>query len=129
MTHATKAIYRMIISDYIKVSQFGSSSERMLYNEEDLEKSMDKIEVCCCFTFVICTIHLPQVIDYHEQKSVNGINFWPYVAGHVLGAAMFMVEIAGVKVLYTGDYSRLEDRHLCAAETPTVRPDVLITVG
>ncbi len=51
MTHATKAIYRMLISDYIKVSQYGSDS-RILYNEEDLEKSMDKIEV----------------LDFHEQK-------------------------------------------------------------
>jgi cleavage and polyadenylation specificity factor subunit 3 len=29
---------------------------------------------------------------------VNGIKFWCYHAGHVLGAAMFMIEIAGVKV-------------------------------
>ena len=48
--------------------------------------------------------------------------------GHVLGAAMFMIEIAGVKVLYTGDFSRQEDRHLMAAEVPSVKPDVLIVV-
>ena len=29
---------------------------------------------------------------------------------------MFMADIAGVRVLYTGDYSREEDCHLCAAE-------------
>ena len=29
---------------------------------------------------------------------INGIRFWCYNAGHVLGAAMFMIEIAGVKV-------------------------------
>ena len=49
--------------------------------------------------------------------------------GHVLGAAMFMIEIAGVRVLYTGDYSREEDRHLMAAEIPAITPDVLITVS
>ena len=42
---------------------------------------------------------------------------------------MFMIEIAGVKVLYTGDFSRIEDRHLMAAEVPTITPDVLITVS
>ncbi len=57
---------------------------------------------------------------------MNGIKFWCHVAGHVLGACMFMIEIAGVRILYTGDFSRLEDRHLCAAELPTVSPDVLI---
>jgi len=41
---------------------------------------------------------------------------------------MFMIEIAGVKVLYTGDFSRQEDRHLMAAEIPDVKPDVLIVV-
>ncbi|CDW53428.1 cleavage and polyadenylation specificity factor [Trichuris trichiura] len=108
MTHATKAIYRMILSDYIKVSNIGA--DHMLYSENELEKSMDKIEV----------------IDFREQKEVNGIKFWCYVAGHVLGACMFMIEIAGVKVLYTGDFSRLEDRHLCAADMPNIRPDALI---
>ena len=42
---------------------------------------------------------------------------------------MFMIEIAGVKVLYTGDFSRVEDRHLMAAEIPSVTPDIVITVS
>ncbi|XP_074042176.1 cleavage and polyadenylation specificity factor 73 isoform X3 [Leptinotarsa decemlineata] len=109
MTHATKAIYRWLLSDYIKVSNI--ATEQMLYTEADLEASMDKIET----------------INFHEEKDVLGVKFWAYNAGHVLGAAMFMLEIAGVKILYTGDFSRQEDRHLMAAEIPTVRPDVLIT--
>jgi cleavage and polyadenylation specificity factor subunit 3 len=47
-----------------------------------------------------------------------------YRAGHVLGAAMFMVEIGGMKLLYTGDYSRLADRHLSAADLPESTPDI-----
>ena len=39
---------------------------------------------------------------------------------------MFMVDIAGVRVLYTGDYSREEDRHLRAAEIPQFSPDICI---
>ncbi|EDV28608.1 uncharacterized protein TRIADDRAFT_19764 [Trichoplax adhaerens] len=108
MTHATKAIYRWLLADYVKVSNI--STDQMLYTEKDLEKSMTKIE----------TIH------FHQEKEVNGIKFWCYNAGHVLGAAMFMIEIAGVKILYTGDFSRQEDRHLMAAEIPSVKPDVLI---
>lgn len=59
---------------------------------------------------------------------MNGIKFWSYNAGHVLGAAMFMIEIAGVKIFYTGDFSCEEDRHLMAAEIPSVSPDILISV-
>ncbi|XP_049760544.1 cleavage and polyadenylation specificity factor subunit 3 isoform X2 [Loxodonta africana] len=108
MTHATKAIYRWLLSDYVKVSNI--SADDMLYTETDLEDSMDKIET----------------INFHEVKEVAGIKFWCYHAGHVLGAAMFMIEIAGVKLLYTGDFSRQEDRHLMAAEIPNIKPDILI---
>lgn len=110
MTHATKAIYRWLLADYIKVSNI--STDHILYTEADLEASMDKIET----------------INFHEEKEIKGIKFWAYHAGHVLGAAMFMIEIAGVKILYTGDFSRQEDRHLMAAEVPTMRPDVMIVV-
>lgn len=58
------------------------STEQMLYTESDLENSMDRIET----------------INFHEEKDVRGVRFWAYNAGHVLGAAMFMIEIAGVKV-------------------------------
>lgn len=33
-----------------------------------------------------------------------------------------------LQILYTGDFSREEDRHLMAAEIPNVTPDILITV-
>ena len=33
---------------------------------------------------------------------------------------MFMVEMGSVRVLYTGDYSTDEDRHLMGAEIPAV---------
>jgi cleavage and polyadenylation specificity factor subunit 3 len=87
------------------------SPDDQLYDEKDLSSSYDKI----------------QVIDYHQEVEVGGIKFTPYNAGHVLGAALFLIEIAGVRVLYTGDYSREEDRHLMAAEKPpNVIPEVLI---
>ncbi|KAH9751183.1 cleavage and polyadenylation specificity factor subunit 3-I [Citrus sinensis] len=108
MTHATKAIYKLLLTDYVKVSKV--SVEDMLFDEQDINRSMDKIEV----------------LDFHQTVEVNGIKFWCYTAGHVLGAAMFMVDIAGVRVLYTGDYSREEDRHLRAAELPQFSPDICI---
>lgn len=108
MTHPTKAVYKMLMSDFVRV--VSNAQEEQLFSEGDLEASMDKIEV----------------VHYHQQVSHNGITFTPYVAGHVLGAAQFLIEIAGVRILYTGDYSREEDRHLMAAEVPRVRPDVLV---
>ncbi|KAI8060768.1 beta-lactamase-like protein, partial [Gongronella butleri] len=109
MTHPTKAIYKWMLSDYLRISNI--DDEDQLYNDEDLSNSFQRIEA----------------IDYHQQVEVEGIKFTAYNAGHVLGAAMFLIEIAGVKVLYTGDYSREEDRHLMAAEKPDATVDVLIT--
>ena len=39
---------------------------------------------------------------------------------------MFMADVAGVRVLYTGDYSCEEDRHLRVAEIPQFSPDICI---
>lgn len=39
---------------------------------------------------------------------------------------MYFIEIAGLKILFTGDYSREDDRHLISAEIPQEKPDVLI---
>ena len=109
MTQPTRAIYKALLSDFVRVSK-NAPGEETLYNEEDVNRTMSRIEV----------------VDYHAEVNVNGIKFRPFYAAHVLGGAMFMVEIAGVRVLYTGDYSREEDRHLRAAEIPPFRPDVLI---
>ena len=41
---------------------------------------------------------------------------------------MFHIEIAGLNILFTGDYSREDDRHLISAEVPRgIKVDVLIT--
>jgi cleavage and polyadenylation specificity factor subunit 3 len=81
MTHPTKAIYKMLLTDYVKVSNI--AIEEMLYDEQDLVNSMKKIEA----------------INYHQEVEHNGIKFWCYNAGHVLGAAMFMVDKTNIKLM------------------------------
>ena len=114
MTHPTKAIYRWLLRDFVRVTSIGENSildkDENLYTDEDLVESFDKIET----------------IDFHSTVDVNGIKFTAFHAGHVLGAAMFQIEIAGLKVLFTGDYSRELDRHLNSAEVPPLSSDVLI---
>lgn len=58
------------------------SVDDMLYDEQDLVNSYDRIEA----------------IDFHQEIDVDGIKFTAYNAGHVLGAAMFVLQIAGVNV-------------------------------
>ncbi|TXT04239.1 hypothetical protein VHUM_04237 [Vanrija humicola] len=110
MTHATKAIYGLTMMDTVRINDQNAESGQ-LYNEADVQASWQNAIA----------------IDYHQDIVVSGgLRFTPYHAGHVLGASMFLIEIAGLKVLYTGDYSREEDRHLVIAEVPPIKPDVLI---
>ena len=97
----------------VQVSTGNAGAEdKAPYNEEDVVNSMKRIET----------------INFHQTKDVSGIRFTPYHAGHVLGACMYLIEIAGVKILYTGDFSSEEDRHLVQAEVPSgVKVDILIT--
>ena len=99
MTHPTKPICRLLWQDYARVSKI--SAEENIYAKSDIDLCMKLIE---CSTF-------------HETVEIaKGIKFTAYRAGHVLGAAMYVVEIDGVRVLYTGDFSCELDRHLPAAE-------------
>jgi cleavage and polyadenylation specificity factor subunit 3 len=117
MTHPTKAIYKWLIQDSVRVSNTSSTSDSRtsLYTEADHIATLPRIET----------------IDFYTTHTVSGVQITPYPAGHVLGAAMFLVNIAGLNVFFTGDYSREQDRHLVAAQVPDVsrtgKIDVLIT--
>ncbi|GHJ87105.1 hypothetical protein NliqN6_3507 [Naganishia liquefaciens] len=111
MTHPTKAIFRLTMQDAVRIGDNSNDPGDRLYTEEDLNNAWQNI--------------IP--VDYHQDIVISGgLRFTPYHAGHVLGAAMFMIQIAGLNILYTGDYSREEDRHLVSAEVPPIRPDVMI---
>ena len=108
MTHPTKAIYHMLMADFVKL-QRGSTSTP-LFSDKDLAASMDRIDV----------------LDFDQERDLGGVRVTAHRAGHVLGAAMFMVDIGGLRVLYTGDYSRRADRHLPGADLPAAAPHILI---
>ncbi|KIM69328.1 hypothetical protein SCLCIDRAFT_19933 [Scleroderma citrinum Foug A] len=108
MTHPTKAVHKFMMQDFVRMS---SSSSDALFTPLEMSMSLSSI--------------IP--VSAHQLISpCPGVSFTPYHAGHVLGACMYLIDIAGLKILYTGDYSREEDRHLVKAEVPPVRPDVLI---
>mmetsp|Transcript_60274 Transcript_60274/g.135726 ORF Transcript_60274/g.135726 Transcript_60274/m.135726 type:complete len:692 (-) Transcript_60274:10-2085(-) len=108
MTHPTRPICRMLWHDYARISKI--AAEDQIFSSQDVDETMPKIEL----------------INFHEERQHKGIKFSCYGAGHVLGACMFLVEIGGVRVLYTGDFSREVDRHLPQAELPPGQVHVLI---
>lgn len=114
MTHPTKAIYRWLMQDSVRVQNTHTSAEPMTatVTENDITSTLSRI----------------QTIAFYATQSHNSISFTPYPAGHVLGACMYLISIAGLNILFTGDYSRESDRHLIPAAVPKgVKVDVLIT--
>jgi cleavage and polyadenylation specificity factor subunit 3 len=111
MTHPTKAVLRLLLGDYLRLLQMkNASAEDVLYTEAELQSCIEKVEL----------------IDYHTTVTIKGMSFYALNAGHVLGACMYWIDIGGRTVLYTGDYSMEDDRHLMAAELPSSKPDLLI---
>ena len=107
MTHPTKSIYNIMLTDYINLSHTSSES---LYNEQDIKSAGEKIKL----------------LNYDQEIEYKGIKFTALNAGHVLGACMFLIEISGIKILYTGDYSREQELHLNPAKVPNKDINILI---
>lgn len=106
MTQPTKDIYKYLLKDSLKVR----SEEDRLFTSEDIESSLRKVTK----------------VDFGVEVIDDDIKIIPYCAGHIVGAAMFLIEVDGLRVLYTGDYSCEEDRYIMKAEIPDVHVDVLI---
>jgi putative mRNA 3-end processing factor len=66
-----------------------------------------------------------EVFDYSEPFTLNGVKITFISAGHILGSAQVLMEYAGVRYLYTGDY-KLQEDHTCRPVEFTPA-DVLIT--
>ncbi|KAK4899661.1 endoribonuclease ysh1 [Elasticomyces elasticus] len=122
MTHPTKAIYKHLMQDSVRVQNTHTSTSassggtdgyiHQLFSESDILSTLPQI----------------QTISFNTTHTHNGIRFTPLPAGHVLGACMYLIEIAGLNILFTGDYSRETDRHLIPASVPKgVKVDLLIT--
>jgi cleavage and polyadenylation specificity factor subunit 3 len=109
MTPPTKALMSIQLQDFLRHSS-SDDGDDALYSNENLKSCLAKIKT----------------IKYRQHLEYNGIKFWCYPAGHVLGACMFVIEIAGKRILYTGDYTLKKDRHLLPAEIPSFSPDLLI---
>jgi cleavage and polyadenylation specificity factor subunit 3 len=125
MTHPTKAVYKFVMQDFVRMRYACSSTLVQLRTYMSSSSSSSD----ALFSPVDLSMSLSSIIAVSVHQLITpcpGVTFTPYHAGHVLGACMFLIDIAGLKILYTGDYSREEDRHLVKAEVPPVKPDVLI---
>uniref|UniRef100_T1J0E4 Integrator complex subunit 11 n=1 Tax=Strigamia maritima TaxID=126957 RepID=T1J0E4_STRMM len=111
MTHPTKAICPILLEDMRKVA-VERKGEVNFFTSQMIKDCMKKVTA----------VNLHQTVHVDSELEIKA-----YYAGHVLGAAMFLIRAGGTSVLYTGDYNMTPDRHLGAAWIDKCYPDVLIT--
>ena len=106
----TKAILPVTLEDFRKVmSEY--KGERSILRPEQIVECVSKI----------------QTIEINETRIFkNEIKITCFYAGHVLGACMFLIDVNGNRVAYTGDCNTIIDRHLSGAYMPKIHPDVLM---
>lgn len=110
-THPTKAVLPILLEDCQKILSM-KNRDGQIYKHEDIKKCVDKIT----------PINMNETIEIEK-----GFTITPYYAGHVIGAAMFYVQVGDQSVVYTGDFSTTSDQHLATASIDTLRPDLMIT--
>lgn len=97
-----------MLEDYLKFDH----GRGPLFTYEHLDNCFDRV----------------QGLQLQERAVVRDeLALTPFYAGHVLGAAMVLVECRGRSALYTGDFTMVPDHHLSAAWLPLcLQPDVMI---
>lgn len=109
------------------ISSSGAPPGSKLYDESELDESYASIRGVAFYEEVLVPPRSTP-LETTISSSSTPIKFTTFPAGHVLGAAMFLIEIGGARILYTGDYSTEEDRHLIPASVPNwgEAPDIMV---
>ncbi len=106
MTKPTRDITQLLWRDHKKIE--GSRH----WGEEGLEQAYSSIKVS----------------NYRRKiKLVDGVTAEFYNAGHILGAAMILIEWDGRRILYTGDINDQRTPLFKGFEIPEEKIDILIT--
>eukprot|EP01063_Lacrimia_lanifica_P022029 TRINITY_DN29739_c0_g1_i1.p1 TRINITY_DN29739_c0_g1~~TRINITY_DN29739_c0_g1_i1.p1 ORF type:complete len:754 (+),score=224.15 TRINITY_DN29739_c0_g1_i1:77-2263(+) len=131
MTAPTHAIAPLLLQDSARITASEAAGKggggRQATKADDVDTGKDlsfsEADIANC-------MKKAKIIGLRETVQVPGkdIRITAFYAGHVLGACMFLIEVRGVSVLYTGDYNTASDRHLLGAHVvPGLRPNVVIT--
>uniref|UniRef100_A0A2P2I228 Integrator complex subunit 11 n=2 Tax=Hirondellea gigas TaxID=1518452 RepID=A0A2P2I228_9CRUS len=111
MTQPTKALCPVLLEDMRKVA-VERKGETNFFTSPMIKDCMKKVT----------TVSLHETVQVDDELEIKA-----YYAGHVLGAAMFLIRVGSHSLVYTGDYNMTPDRHLGAAWIDKCRPDLLIT--
>lgn len=113
MTHASKALLRVLLYDSLKIME-RAEADIPIYAEKHVVEMLDR---------VVC--YSPQ----YSFKAIPGedIKVTFYNAGHIAGAALVYIQADEGTILFTGDYSVTDQNTVIGCSVPQLRPDVMIS--
>lgn len=107
-TPPTQDISELLFMDSVKISK--EADEELPYDTED----------------VMAVRKHAIDLYYNVPIEVQDARIVLYRAGHILGSAMIKLELAGISILYTGDFSMRNTRTLQMADLNLGKIDVLV---
>ncbi|WP_223702721.1 MBL fold metallo-hydrolase [Sutcliffiella deserti] len=112
-TEATTSLMKLLLTDTVRIAQ---ESNINMYSEEDVQRAL----------FSIKTIDFYQTFQIQTQNDTWKITYYP--SGHILGAGAIHIELKGISILFTGDYSVDDQKTVKGMNLPeSLKVDILIT--
>jgi uncharacterized protein len=109
-THATGELVRILLSDALKIMEFGRDEELPLYDRGEVERTLAALHTVG--------------FDEPFEAGAGRVRLLP--AGHILGAGMAVLEANGRQVMVSGDISIADQRTVAGMPVPRERPDTLV---
>ena len=114
-THATEDLCRILLPD----SGYLQEEEAEYANRRGFSKHSPALPLYTLRDAEVCLDALVPVAYHAPVDLGEGLRFSLLPAGHILGAAMVMLECGGTSVLFSGDLGRPADPVICAPEVVT----------
>lgn len=112
-TEATVRLMKLLLTDSARISKEESSN---MYTEEDIQSTLLSIN----------NVDFNSSFIVPSKESEWKITYYP--SGHILGAGAIHIEIEGISILFTGDYSIDEQKTVTGLRLPDdLQVDILIT--
>lgn len=112
-TEATVRLMKLLLTDSVRVSKDQFSN---IYNEEDIQRTLLSIN----------NVDFNSSFTIPSKEGEWKITYYP--SGHILGAAAIHMEIEGISILFTGDYSIDGQKTVTGLGLPdNLKADILIT--
>jgi len=105
----SRPLSKMLWLDSIKIAKM--EGEKCKFNNNDVKMAVKKY----------------QAVSYRKPFKIGRVAATGYDAGHIPGSSMFLLEINGKKILYTGDFNTEDTRLIAGCDWNIPEPDVLIT--